>query len=490
MNKLNLSVPPQRLSDLIFGFGVYSDDVWVSNICDDTRKLKAGDTFLCLPRVPDKQAMIAEAVRAGASSVIVVGSMKEALAVPCACVPDMQAAGLLLRRWFQTEQTSVSCIGITGTDGKTSVAWMLREVLEQHLGSAWSVGTLGWQSSADEMIDLGNTTPSLMTLHRLLALAEQQGVGALVLEVSSHGIAQERIAGLPIVAAVWTTIGHDHLEDHGGFEAYLAHKTSFVQGVASAGDTVVANADYEIIKQALADIASEVSWYAQHQDADLTWHVDGGKAYFRDESGEIAFKQVSLADFHVENLAAVALLMREQFGLSLAAFQAYDGKLSAPVGRLEPVDEASQVLIDYAHTAEGLQRCLQSARKLGQGQLLLVFGCGGNRDKAKRPKMGEVAARYADICWLTSDNPRDEAQADIAADILAGVDGSCEHIHVLEDRAEAISQAVQALHQDDILVIAGKGHESYMEIRGKRLPWSDKEQARKALQQRQVQPCA
>ncbi len=490
MNKLNFSMPSQMLSDLMLGLGVYSDDVLVTNICDDTRRIKAGDTFLCLPRVPDKQAMVEKAIQAGVAAIIVVGSMEEKLAVPCACVPDMQAAGLLLRRWFNTEKTSVSCIGITGTDGKTSVAWMLREVLEQHLGSAWSVGTLGWQSSADELIDLGNTTPSLMTLHRLLALAEQQGVGALVLEVSSHGIAQERIAGLPIVSAIWTTIGHDHLEDHGGFEAYLAHKTSFMQSVASSGDTVVANADYNVIQQALEDIASQVSWYAQHQDADLSWKVDHGMAYFKDENGEVCLKQVPVADFHVENLAAVALLMREQFGLSLAAFQAYDGQLSTPTGRLEPVDGASQVFIDYAHTAEGLQRCLQSARKLSQGQLLLVFGCGGNRDKAKRPDMGAVAMKYADVCWLTSDNPRDETQADIAADVLAGVDVRPDNMHVVEDRAEAITQAVQALHHNDTLVIAGKGHESYMEIQGERLPWSDKEQARKALQQRQVQSCA
>jgi UDP-N-acetylmuramoyl-L-alanyl-D-glutamate--2,6-diaminopimelate ligase len=434
--------------------------------------------------------VIEQAVQQGASAVIMVGKIEEKLNVPCACLPNMQAAGLLLRRWFQTEKTTVSCIGITGTDGKTSVAWMLREVLEKHLGSAWSVGTLGWSRSADEQVDLGNTTPSLMTLHRVLALAEQEGIGALVLEVSSHGIEQQRIAGIPFISAIWTTMGHDHLEDHGSFEAYLAHKTSFVKGVAQSGDTVVANADNALIQKALEDIASQVSWYAQHQDAALSWHIEQGVAYFKDAKEEVSLKQVPVADFHVENLAAVALLMREQFGLSLSAFQAFDGELTTPTGRLEPVDEAQQVFIDYAHTAEGLQRCLQSARKLTQGQLLLVFGCGGNRDKSKRPEMGAVAMQYADICWLTSDNPRHEAQDDIAADVLVGVGKNHDKVHVVNDRAKAIAQAVQTLDKSDKLVIAGKGHESYIEIQGQRLPWSDKTEARKALKQREVQSCA
>jgi len=490
MNKLKLNMPTRLLSDLMSGLGVYSADVMVSDICDDTRKLKQGDVFLCLPRVPNKQAMITQAIQKGAAAIVVVGKLENTLDVPCAYLPDMHAAGLLLRRWFQTEKTTVSCIGITGTDGKTSVAWMLREVLEKHLGSAWSVGTLGWKSAADKLVDLGNTTPSLMTLHQLLASAEQEGVGALVLEVSSHGIAQERIAGIPFVSAIWTTMGHDHLEDHGGFEAYLAHKTSFIKGVSQSGDTVVANADYAVIQQALEDVAAQVSWYAHHQDAELSWRIDDGIAYFKDEKEEVALKQVPMADFHVENLAAVALLMREQFGLSLTAFQAFDGDMSTPMGRLEPVDEAQQVLVDYAHTAEGLQRCLQSARKLTQGQLLLVFGCGGNRDKSKRPKMGEVAMQYADICWLTSDNPRDEAQDDIAADVLKDIPAANETMHVVSARDEAIRQAVSALKAKDKLVIAGKGHESYMEIKGQRLPWSDKAEARKALQQLKVQSCA
>ena len=483
MNELNPQTSPKQLSDLMLGLGVYSKDITITHLCDDTRKLQAGDTFLCLPRVQNKRALVQQAIDKQAASVIFVGEAEQGLDIVCACLPDMQAAGTLLRRWFETEQTSVQCIGITGTDGKTSTAWMLREILEKYHGSAWSVGTLGWMKAADNLMDLGNTTPSLFNNHRLLALAQQQDIAALVFEVSSHGIAQQRIAGLPFAAAIWTTMGYDHLEDHGGFENYLSLKSSFMQSVLQAGGAVVANADYEHIRAALSQ-ADDVFWYGAKK-ADLSWAVEGQSVVMTTNQEKVTFHNVSVADFHAENLAAVAGVMHALYAISLHEFAEYAQGVSTPLGRLEAVGE--QVYIDYAHTAEGLQRCLLSARKLTQDKLLLVFGCGGNRDKSKRPVMGAVAETYADECWLTSDNPRDEQQQDIAADVLAGIKHA-EAIHVVEDRALAITQAVNALANQDVLVIAGKGHESYLEVAGKRLPWSDKDVAEQALAE--VQLCA
>lgn len=488
MNDLNLDIQSKSLSTLISGLGLYSQDVEVKGICDDTRQLKSGDAFLCLPRAKHVQALIEQAIEKGASALIFIGQAPAKLEITCACLPDMQAVGLMLRRWFETESTTMPCIGITGTDGKTSTAWMLREVLAKHLGLAWSCGTLGWMRDAGHTLDLGNTTPSLLTLHRILAKAVRENVGALVLEVSSHGIAQERIAGLPFSAAIWTTMGQDHLEDHGGYAAYLKCKSDFIKGVTFAGGTVVANADYDNIKQALKTAAGHVFYYAKDKQADLLWSANKKKVTFTDNREEVILKDVPLVDFHVENLAAVALLMKEEFDVNLSGFRGFDGLLSSPAGRLEPVGSQQNVWLDYAHTAEGLSRCLQSAKKLTKGHLLLVFGCGGNRDKAKRPEMGAIAVKYADECWLTSDNPRDETQADIAADILAGVSQKAlPKVHVVEDRKMAIDQAVAQLKKKDRLVIAGKGHESYMEIKGKRLVWSDKEVALSALQASGVQ---
>jgi len=488
MNKLK-RVQPQALSKLLDGLGEYSKDMMVTNICDDTRKLQKGEAFLCLPRVKDVEALLKQAETKGASLIIFVGKHASNLDVPYATLPDMDAVGLMLRRWFGTEHTTVQCIGVTGTDGKTSVTWMLREVLEKHLGSAWSVGTLGWKTSLDEAQDLGNTTPSLMKLHEILAMAHQENIGALVIEVSSHGIEQQRIAGLSFSAAIWTTMGHDHLEDHGGFNAYLKLKSDFVKRVALGGGTIVVNADYADIKTSLDGINGSVFWYGRDAEADLFWQVEKGHLQLKDSECEIKLEQVPFADFHYENLTAVALLMKASFQMSLAEFKRFDGCVSTPQGRLQPVGVQEQVFIDYAHTAEGLKRCLQSARQLTQGQLFLVFGCGGNRDKAKRPEMGAVAMTYADICWLTSDNPRDENQSDIAVDVLQGM-GEKKNVHVVNDRSLAIKQAVNTLGDIDKLVVAGKGHETYMEIQGKRLPWSDQDTVLQALQNREVQSCA
>ena len=489
MNDMNLHTQPQLLSDLVSGLGVYSQDVTVTRICDDTRQLQPGDAFLCMPRVQDKDALIAQALAQGASIVIVIGEQEQLLPAACACLPDMAAAGNMLRRWFATESAQVPCIGITGTDGKTSTAWMLREVLELHLGSAWSCGTLGWMKSKDDMTDLGNTTPSLMNLHRIYALACQQNIGALVLEVSSHGIAQERIAALPFSAAIWTTIGQDHLEDHGGFDAYLTCKASFVKSVVEQQGVAVCNADYPLIQQALDKVQGSVYWYGKHA-ADICWTRENTAVCFSTQQERKCLKHMPVADFHAENLAAVVLLMQSLFDVSLSSFSAWDGQISTPIGRLEPVNDEAPVFIDYAHTAEGLKRCLQSARDLTEEQLLLVFGCGGDRDKSKRPLMGEVAATYADTCWLTSDNPRSEQQEDIARDVLQGMGDAQDKVHIIHDRAQAIVQAVASLACGDVLVIAGKGHESYMEIQGEMLPWSDKAQALAAMKKFGVMSCA
>ncbi|MDQ7004454.1 MAG: UDP-N-acetylmuramoyl-L-alanyl-D-glutamate--2,6-diaminopimelate ligase [Ghiorsea sp.] len=476
MNELNIQ--PKQLAGLVLHLGTCSSDAKVTRLCDDTRKLKAGDTFLCLPRVKDMDAIVQDAIEQQANAIIFVGQPSKQEHLPWACLPDMPSLGLLLRRWFETENTALPCIGITGTDGKTSTAWMLREVLAQHLGSAWSVGTLGLMMNQGEAEDLGNTTPSLLILHGILAQAIAQNIGALILEVSSHGIAQARIAGLPFTAVIWTTMGRDHLEAHGGYTAYLDCKAGFVREVAQSGGLVIANAEYVDIQQSLAQTPGHLFWYAHQQEADMLWMVQNQQVIFTDNSEEIILKQVPMVDFHAENLAAVALLMKEAFNVPLSQFSNMSNVVSTPIGRLEAV--AEQIYIDYAHTAEGLLRCLQSARQLTQGELLLVFGCGGDRDKGKRPEMGAVAAQCADKIWLTSDNPRDEQQHHIARDVLQGIPAQ-EKVYVIEDRKLAIQQAVSALLPGDVLVIAGKGHESYMDIAGERLPWSDKSVAQQAL---------
>ncbi len=472
---------PEAQSFASLGYDFSGSESIIQNICDDSRAIQTGDTFLLLPRaIHQTHEYIQAAISAGAANMIGVGATKISSAIPCLSLPNMHDLGVLLRRWFQTEQSQTQCMGITGTDGKTSVTWMLREALTRHYGKAWSSGTLGWMESAEHAHALPNTTPSLLTLHRLLAAASKQAVPALVMEVSSHGIAQERIAGLDFNAALWTTLGHDHLEDHGGFDAYASTKQSFVRHVAKHGGTVIYNQDQTRIHQRLQQEDFTSFTYArglhQPQVNILAWEQElPGLLRLASQNEEVVIEDIPVGNFHAENIAAVAQLLHAHLQLDLQTIAPLLHGISAPPGRMQPVQAGRwQVFVDYAHTPEALQACLDTSRAMTRGRLLLVFGCGGDRDHEKRPQMGAVAAEYADVIWLTSDNPRSEAPESIISEIKQGIATP----HAVEtysqsNREKAIADAIAYMCIDDVLIIAGKGHEPYMEIHGVKKPWSD-----------------
>jgi len=491
-----LNRPPCRLSELADGFGIASGDVKVRGLSDDSRRVKKGDVFLCLPRAKEKaQVFIEQATSQGASCVISVGMNGLDVALPHLLLADMKAAGLLLRRWFGTEKSNVRLFGITGTDGKTSVAWMLREAMQRSFGKVWSVGTLGWIRDDDEVFDIGNTTPSLMTLHGLYALATQAGIAAVVCEVSSHGIAQQRIAGLPFSHAVWTTLGHDHLQDHGGFEIYAAIKKSFVDGVAESGGCVIGNGDDTGVFARLPEAALRFGRGLFRNGLNLVWEQElpgmlrlrqsGGSALTEAANDEVCIRNIPVGDFHAANMACVALLLL-QTGVSLHELPEHLEGISAPPGRMQAMNIGRwQVFIDYAHTPEALVSALLAAQKFTEQRLIVVFGCGGERDREKRPQMGEIATRLADVVWLTSDNPRGELPEVIASEIESGIPHPYPaEVHLELDRAAAIAAAIDDLQLGDVLLIVGKGHESYMDVCGQRLPWSDTEQAAQALHEK------
>ncbi len=468
-------------------------DAEVCRVCDDSRQVQNGDAFLCLPRALDKaQGFVAQAVERGASCVISVGLRGLDVPVAHLALADMQAAGILLRRWFGTEASVVRMFGITGTDGKTSVTWMLREALRRRFGKVWSIGTLGWIRDGGEVIDIGNTTPSLLSLHALLCAAVQADVKAMVCEVSSHGIVQQRIAGLPFSHAAWTTLGHDHLQDHGGFKTYAAIKASFLEAVAEKGGTVLGNADDLGVAQRLPDGALRFGRGLFRDDVDLAWEQElpgilrlcqpslTGK--IAEHSGEVCIGDIPVGNFHAENMACTALLLL-QSGLTINELPRLLDGISAPPGRMQAMNiDRWQVFIDYAHTPEALACALQAARQFSEDRLILVFGCGGERDREKRPQMGEIATRLADVVWLTSDNPRGELPEVIATEIESGMPHPYPaEVHLQLDRAQAIAAAIDDMRLGDVLLIAGKGHESYMDIDGKRMPWSDAAEAAAAL---------
>ena len=491
-----MSQPPAQ-SFAALGYDFAEADCLIRNIMEDSRAIKQGDTFLCMPRSAEQsQTYIQAAIAAGASSIVSIGHRHIHSSVPCLRLANMDEAGTFLRRYFQTEQHQTQCIGITGTDGKTSVTWMLREALSKKYGNAWSSGTLGWVEKHDTIRDLGNTTPSMLTLHNLLSAAEKEQVSALVMEVSSHGIEQQRIAGLQFNAAVWTTLGHDHLQDHGGFEAYASLKHGFIRHTGQQGGSVIYNQDQKLIYQRMRHTDFQSYAYAHglyqhnHDTTTLVWEQElPGLLRLACEGREVLVENIPIGQFHAENIAAVAQVLHSHYRLELEEIAQLLSGATAPPGRMQPAEAGDwQVFIDYAHTAEALQACLESMRPLTRGRLLLVFGCGGERDREKRPAMGRVASEFADVLWITSDNPRHEKPEVIASEIEEGIRRPYPlEVHLELDREQAIAAAIHAMHKDDTLIIAGKGHEAYMDVQGKRLPWSDMECARHFLQQKPVE---
>jgi len=490
---------PCSFADLGYTDFAASDSL-VKRIIDDSRDIQPGDTFLCMPRASEQaKIFIQNAIDAGAANIIYIGNSCISSSIPCLTVKDMHEAGTLLRSFYNTQDTSTACVGITGTDGKTSVAWMLREALQRKHGKAWSSGTLGWVTDQTHIMDLGNTTPSLLTLHQLLAAATAQHIPALVMEVSSHGIEQQRIAGLPMHAAVWTTLGHDHLQDHGGFDAYADIKKGFVQAVGNQGGTTIYNASQANIVALLPSEQSYLSYgHGLYQETGLVSANTSHMAWEQELPGlirlaccgeEVVVDDIPAGEFHAENMAAVAQILHGHFDISMTEIVTLLQGMTAPPGRMQAVVSGCwQVYIDYAHTSEALQACLKSARKLTSGRLLLVFGCGGERDREKRPEMGRIAAEFADIIWITSDNPRNERPELIASEIEGGISHPYSlEVHLQLNREQAIAEAITVLDKHDTLIIAGKGHETYMEIADSRLPWSDLECARNFLQQKNAQ---
>ncbi len=489
------TAPRKRtLSALAKGLGRVSGEAEIRRIRDDSRHIAPGDAFLCLPRAGDFAAEYArKAEKAGAAAIIAVGEAGRHVRteLPCLRLETMDDAGRMLRRFFGTEKSAVRLTGITGTDGKTSVAWMLREALTRLDRKAWSIGTLGLIRQADAPEDLGNTTPSLLLLHALLGEATRLGVDDLVLEVSSHGIEQQRIAGLDFAAVVWTSIGHDHLQDHGGWPAYVAIKAGFIERAskpagkgARKAATAIVNADHPAILEHAPAGALRYGHGLHRDDLTLGWEQElPGLLRLRHNGEEVRIEDVPLGDFHAENLACAGLALIGGGICGLARLPEALAGIAPPPGRLEDLDAGRwRVFVDYAHTPEALARVLASVRKITRKRLLLVFGCGGDRDREKRPRMGEIAAGMADAVWITSDNPRTEPPEIIASEIEQGMPRPyAAEVHLQLDRKAAIEEAVAALSRGDALVIAGKGHEPYMDIAGERIPWSDADIARAAL---------
>ena len=458
-----------------------------AGLASDSRDVGPGYLFAALPGMRnDGGAFIAEAVRRGAAAVLGDPNLRaksEALGVRfIADENPRRRLALLAAEHFGAQPETVAAI--TGTNGKTSVSVFLRQIWEGLGHRAASMGTIGLVG-LNRTTGLRHTTPDAIALHRLLAELEKGGVEHLALEASSHGLDQFRLDGVRIAAAAFTNLTHDHLDYHGDFAHYLAAKLRLFRELLMDGGLAVVNADAEhardVIEAARARNMRLITVGEQGEHLRLIARKpepDSQRLEIEFGSRRFVVTLPLAGAFQASNVLVAAALA---IGLGDSAERVLPGlqELKGAPGRLEKVAYArsgAPIYVDYAHTPDALETVLKALRPHVQHRLHLVFGCGGDRDKAKRPVMGRIAARLADAVIVTDDNPRSENSADIRAAILA----SCTGAHEIADRTEAIRAGVAALESGDVLVIAGKGHESGQIIGGEVRPFLDSEEAVKA----------
>ncbi len=477
-----------HLSDLLDTDHQHKDNPVILGVSCDSRQISTGYVFVAIKGTSeDGNRFISDAITNGAVAVVTDHNMAAAsdLDVPVITVDDSRLALASIANRLHRQKPNLIA-AVTGTNGKTSVAEFLRQIWLRMGWQAGSIGTLGVRSGHMEL-PMPLTTPDTLTLHKSLEQLSDDNISHVVLEASSHGIEQHRLSQLPIAVAGFTNLTRDHLDHHKTIDAYFAAKLRLFTDLLADGGTAVINIDNDhgqTIVKAISDRQIRIITVGRHADADfqivenenLPWGQQVSIKYC-DHIYKVPL--ALLGAFQGEN-AVMAAAMAHASGLS-----ATHALLSLPYlmpanGRMHSIflpHNTARVVVDYAHTPDALDTVLKTLRQVTQGQLSVVFGCGGNRDKGKRIEMGKSAATWADHIIVTDDNPRKEDPAAIRADVMTG----CPDAENIADRAKAIAHGISRLGDGDILLIAGKGHENQQLIGDETLPFSDEGTVRAIL---------
>jgi len=461
----------------LFGDG----DTEISDIQTDSRRVKPGDLFICLPgHTVDGHDYAPQAAAKGASAIVCERKLE--LDLPQIIVDDCRfAMSVMSNAFFGSPSSRMRMIGVTGTNGKTTTTYLIERIMQDQEIKTGLIGTIQMRYDG-QSFPMSGTTPESLELQRSLQDMASRGVQCCVMEVSSHALEQGRVKGTDFRTAIFTNLTQDHLDYHHTMEEYRAVKGLFFSRLGNVISPwkeerkyAVLNADDKASIYFAAQTAAEVITYGIDNEANIRasqiaitakgtfFHVDT----FRGEA-DISLRMVG--KFNVYNaLAAIAAALLED--IPLAEIKASLEAVAGVSGRVESVDEGQDyaVVVDYAHTPDGLENVLRTVCEFAEGKVITVFGCGGDRDRTKRPLMGKIAASYSDYVLVTSDNPRTEDPLLILQDIEAGLseDGiSPDRYELIADRREAIRKAVEMASPGDVVLIAGKGHETYQLIGG------------------------
>lgn len=464
--------------------------VLIRELSLDSRKVRPGDLFLAVPGArQDGRVHIGDAIARGAAAVAYEAEGAPAIEAGGAELVAVKGlAGQLSAiagRFYGEPSRGLRLVGVTGTNGKTSVSQLLAQALDRLGERCGIIGTLG--SGFHGALEQGlHTTPDPLGVQATLASLKKAGARAVAMEVSSHGLDQGRVAALAFHTAVFTNLSRDHLDYHGSMEAYAAVKAKLFDWPGLRCRVI--NLDDEFGRQlAGQDRESRLISYslddpeASLHCRDIRFDDEGVRAQLITPHGEGSLRSPLLGRFNLSNLLAVVGVLLG-FDYPLGEILKVLPGLQGPVGRMQRFGGGSQplVVVDYAHTPDALEKVLTALRPHVRGRLLCLFGCGGDRDRGKRPLMAEVVERLADGVWVTDDNPRSEDPLQIFADIRAGFVAP-EKVEFVPGRGLAIAQLIASASAEDVVVLAGKGHEDYQEIDGVRLPFSDLDETRKAL---------
>ncbi|MGN0999848.1 MAG: UDP-N-acetylmuramoyl-L-alanyl-D-glutamate--2,6-diaminopimelate ligase [Faecousia sp.] len=458
----------------------------ITSIACDSRKVCEGCLFVAISGFSaDGNRFISDAVKKGAAAVVTAYRPRDD--VPYILVEnDRQALALLSCCFYHHPARDVTMIGITGTNGKTSVSWLLKQVLEKCAGA--KVGLIGTVNNmiGEEVLSTERTTPESLELQRLLSRMRAPGCTHVVMEVSSHAIALHRVTGIRFDVAAFTNLSEDHLDFHSSMEEYCAVKARLFWQCEKA----VLNRDDPWFAEMSKGISCPVLLTSVKEPGDLraeevTLRADGVSFTAVTTSERAAVTVPIPGSFTVYN-ALTVLGIAMQLGISLSVAAAAIASVKGVPGRVEVIPTPGKpytVLRDYAHTPDGLEKVLLSLREFCLGKLILVFGCGGNRDRAKRPIMGRIGVQMADFAVITSDNPRWEDPVEIIREILSGVPENMGNFKVIENRPKAIRYALDIGKKHDIILLAGKGHETFQEIRGVKYPMDERKEVNAYLRE-------
>lgn len=457
----------------------------------DSRKAKPGTVFFALKgHHVNREKYIDEVFAAGAVAVVKDGdvdgvNVEESGRIIISLASLKAQVGVVAARFFDFPSKKMQVVGVTGTNGKTSCADLLAQLWRLKGLCAASLGTLGWSLENGQYVSTGLTTLDAVENQRTLRFFCDRDVTHVVMEVSSHGIDQHRIAGIEFDAKALTNISRDHLDYHGTMDNYAATKLSFV---ADSEAVSIINVDDAEIASRLSQVVDAKRYTftlaenkAKVKVKDPNFFPEGIEARVCGVFGEFELKSQLVGRFSLYNLVVVSLsYLATVDAAKLSELVDFIPKLLPVSGRLERVAGEKIVFIDYAHTPDALENVLIALRSHSKEKIVLVFGCGGDRDRGKRPEMARIAERYADRIFVTSDNPRSESPESIANDIVAGFQS--ERSVVVElDRRKAIQGSIAQAGDQDIILIAGKGHENYQEISGTKYPFSDYDEVKRLI---------